>query len=77
MTAEEMVALGRQLDERRERQEVDIPLSEEAAIIMTSCVPTDDRATLAELGVSWRPTVKTLRDSVAWLVAEGRTPRSR
>jgi nucleoside-diphosphate-sugar epimerase len=74
MTAEEMVALGRQLDERRERQEVDIPLSEEAAIIMTSCVPTDDRATLAELGVSWRPTVKTLRDSVAWLVAEGRLP---
>jgi dihydroflavonol-4-reductase len=74
MTAEEMVALGRQLDERREQQEVDIPLSEEAAIIMTSCVPTDDEATLAELRVAWRPTVDTLRDCVAWLVDQGLLP---
>jgi dihydroflavonol-4-reductase len=74
MTAPEMVAMGRQLDELREHQEVDIPLSEEAAVIMTTCVPTDDRATVAELGVTWRPTVDTLRDSVAWLVAEGLLP---
>ena len=74
MSAEEMIAMGRQLDELREHQEVDIPLSEEAATIMTTCVPTDDRATVAELGVTWRPTVETLRDSVAWLVAQGLAP---
>jgi dihydroflavonol-4-reductase len=74
MTAGEMVAMGRRLDELREHQEVDIPLSEEAAIIMTTCVPTDDEATLADLGVTWRPTVDTLRDSVAWLIGEGLLP---
>ena len=74
MTAGEMIALGRQLDEQREHQEVDVPLSEEAAVIMTTCVPTDDAATLADLGVEWRPTVDTLRDCVAWLVDQGMVP---
>jgi nucleoside-diphosphate-sugar epimerase len=74
MSAEEMIALGRQLDELRERQEVDVPLSEEAAVIMTTCVPADDGATLADLGIEWRPTVETLRDCVAWLVDEGLVP---
>jgi nucleoside-diphosphate-sugar epimerase len=74
MPAEEMIALGRQLDELREHQHVDIPLSEEAAVIMTAGVPTDDSATLADFGVAWRPAEETLRDAVAWLVAEGHIP---
>ncbi len=74
MTADELVAMGRQLDELRTHQEVDLPLSEEAAVIMTAGVPTDDTATLAELGGRWRPPVETFRDAVAWLVAEGHLP---
>ena len=74
MTTEEMIDLGRQLDRMREEGAVDIPLSEEAAVIMAAGVPTDDAATLADLGGSWRTTVETFRDSVAWLVAEGHLP---
>ena len=74
MTTAEMIDLGRQLDRMREEGHVDIPLSEEAAVIMAAGVPTDDAATLDDLGGSWRPTVETFRDAVAWLVAEGHLP---
>jgi len=74
LTATAMIELGRQLDEQREHEEVDLPLSEEAAVIMSAGVPTDDTATLAGLGVRWRPTVETLRDAVAWLVDQGHLP---
>jgi nucleoside-diphosphate-sugar epimerase len=71
MTAQEMIDLGRDIDKMRETAPVDVPLSEEAAVIMSAGVPTDDAAAIAELGASWRPTVETFRDAVAWLVAEG------
>jgi dihydroflavonol-4-reductase len=71
MTVEEMVDLGRQLDEMRKAGPVDVPLSEEAAVIMSAGVPTDDGPAIADLGVSWRPTVDTFRDAVAWLVDHG------
>ena len=71
MTVEEMVDLGRQLDEMRKAGPVDVPLSEEAAVIMSAGVPTDDGPAIADLGVSWRPTVDTFRDAVAWLVDQG------
>ena len=71
MSAAELVQMGRQLDEMRRTEPVDIPLSEEAAVIMAAGVPTDDSATLAELGGSWRPTVDTFRDTVAWMVDRG------
>ena len=71
MTVEEMIDMGRQLDEMRKVAPVDLPLSEEAAVIMTAGVPTDDSAAIADLGASYRPTVETFRDAVAWLVAEG------
>jgi nucleoside-diphosphate-sugar epimerase len=74
MAAEELAALGRQLDEQRRHEAVDLPLSEEAAVIMAAGVPTDDEATLADLGVRWRPSVETFRDAVAWLVDEGHLP---
>lgn len=74
MTVAEMIDLGRQFDEMRKNGPVDVPLSEEAAVIMSAGVPTDDSAAVADLGASWRPTVDTFRDAVAWLVSEGHVP---
>lgn len=72
MEADDIVAMGRRLDEQRaEGKEIDIPLSEEAALTMTTGVPTDDEPTRAELGVEYRPVVDTFRDQVAWMVAAG------
>ena len=72
-----MVDLGRDFDEQRRRgQVVDVPLSEEAALIMTGCVPTDDSRTLRELGVAYRPLIETLRDTIEYLRSIGRLPMS-
>ena len=75
MTVDEMVALGREFDhQRRSGVPVDVPLTEEAAIVMTGCPPTDDAATLADLGLAYRPVVETFRDTVEYLRAEGHLP---
>jgi dihydroflavonol-4-reductase len=75
VTTEEMVDLGRQFDAQRAAgTPVGAPLSEEAAVIMTSGVPTDDSATLADLGLTYRPVLDTFRDTVAFLRAEGHLP---
>jgi DnaJ-domain-containing protein 1 len=72
MSAEEMIALGRDLDRRRqEGHQIDLPLSEESAVIMTAGRPTDDEATWDELGVQLRPTASTLRDAVRSLIDQG------
>lgn len=76
MDADDIVAMGRDFDRwRAEGKEIDIPLSEEAALTMTTGVPTDDAPTLADLGDAigggYRPTVDTFRDKVAWMIAEG------
>jgi nucleoside-diphosphate-sugar epimerase len=75
VTASEMIDMGRQFDVRRELDHVDYPLSEEAAIIMTSGVPTDDTSTLEGLGVEYRPLLETLRDTVTYLRARGHLPK--
>jgi len=73
MTADDMLAMGRDLDARRAAgEQVDMPLSEEAAVIMAAGVPTDDAPTLSDLGVAYRPIVETFADAVAWLVEQGR-----
>jgi hypothetical protein len=54
--------------------QVDVPLTEEAAIVMTRCPPTDDSATLTDLDLAYRPVVETFRDTVAFLRAEGHLP---
>jgi nucleoside-diphosphate-sugar epimerase len=74
VTAEEMIDLGRKFDAQRGSGAVDAPLSEEAAVIMTSGVPTDDTATLADLGMAYRPLLDTFRDTVAFLRAGGHLP---
>jgi uncharacterized protein YbjT (DUF2867 family) len=74
ISAEDMLALGRQFDEQRNLG-VDLgPLSEEAAMVMTSWVPTDDTVTQAELGVEWRPVIETFSDVVAYLDTLGELP---
>lgn len=75
VTVEQMVDLGREFDkQRREGVVVDVPLSEETAVIMTGLKPTDDSKTLTELGLTYRPLVETLRDTVDYLRAIGRLP---
>ena len=74
VTADEMIEMGRQFDIQRERDHVDYPLSEEAAIIMTSGVPTDDTPTSESLGQEYRPLFDTLRDTVTYLRARGHLP---
>jgi nucleoside-diphosphate-sugar epimerase len=64
---EDMISLGRKFDELRASGQVLPPLSEEAAIVMSSGRPGDDTATLAAFGVTYRPTVETFRDTVNWL----------
>lgn len=72
MDAEAVVAMGRDLDAKRAAGEtVDIPLSEEAAAIMTSSRPTDDSATWEALGGAPRSSVDTLRDMLRTLIVDG------
>jgi nucleoside-diphosphate-sugar epimerase len=47
------------------------PLTHEAAVLLTRFVPCDSDATLAELGVRFRPTGETLADAIRWLVTAG------
>ncbi len=75
VTAAEMIDLGRQFDRLRAEGRSSAPLSEEAAIIMTSGVPTDDSATLVELGCRYRPLAETFADTVEYLRAIGRLAR--
>ncbi len=74
VTATEMIDLGRHFDRLRAEGRSSAPLSEEAAIIMTSGVPTDDRATLADLGCRYRPLADTFTDTVTYLRSQGRLP---
>jgi nucleoside-diphosphate-sugar epimerase len=71
VTAAEMIELGRRCDQMRADGKASLALSEEAAIIMTSGVPTDDRATLTDLGCTYRPLHQTFTDTVAYLRAGG------
>ena len=70
-TPDELIALGRKFAELRANGADLPPLSQEAAIIMSSGCPGDDTATLAELGLGYRPAIETFRDAVAWLRAAG------
>jgi dihydroflavonol-4-reductase len=72
VTAAEMIDLGRHFDRLRAEGKKSAPLSEEAAIIMTSGVPTDDGATLDDLGCAYRPLAETFTDTVDYLRSIGR-----
>lgn len=66
-----MMGLGRLLDLAKRVKYFDYPLTYEAALYMTHGLPTDDSATLADLGVEYRPTAETLADSTRWLIEAG------
>jgi nucleoside-diphosphate-sugar epimerase len=74
LSTADMIEMGRQFDAQRALGPVDVPLSEEAAIIMTSGVPTDDSATLDDLGMRYRPLQETFRDTVSYLRSGGHLP---
>ena len=48
------------------------PIGHEAAIAMTTAVPTDDSAIHDELGVQYRPIEDSWVDTIRWLVQQGR-----
>lgn len=66
-----MVGIGRMLDAVQRVKDFDYPLTREAATFMVVGKPSDDTATLRDLGVEYRPTIDTLRDTLAWLLDNG------
>jgi dihydroflavonol-4-reductase len=72
VSEEDMLALGAKFDQLRDDGAEGLPpLSAEAAVVMASGRPADDSATVHDLGVTYRPTLETFRDTLAWLRATG------
>jgi len=71
-----MTTIGRGIDLAKRVRHFEYPLTYEAALYMTSGVPTDDSETLADLGFVYRSTRETLADATRWLVAAGHVPAS-
>jgi nucleoside-diphosphate-sugar epimerase len=63
--------IGRLLDAAKMIVPFDYPITHEATKMMTRLVPCDSRATVEQLGVSFRPTAETLRDTIWWLYETG------
>jgi len=63
--------IGRLLDAAKMIVPFDYPLTHEATKMMTRLVPCDSRATVEQLGVSFRPTEETLRETIRWLFDQG------
>lgn len=74
MTHEELVALARDLTALAAETGDEPLLTEEAALVMTSGVPTDDEASLRRFGIELRPLDETFADIVAYLRSLGRVP---
>jgi dihydroflavonol-4-reductase len=73
VSAEVMIDLGKRFDELRDQGREGLPpLSVEAAVVMNAGKPADDEATHRDLGVAYRPTVETFRDTLEWLRNTGR-----
>jgi nucleoside-diphosphate-sugar epimerase len=66
--------LGSAFDVLKRVRHFDFPLTRDAAEIMTTLVPTDDTPLLDGLGVTLRPPVETISDTVRWLAAAGHLP---
>lgn len=64
-------AVGKTVDLLKKILPFDYPLTSEAAQMMTRFVPCDSDATVAELGVPFRPVDQTLADSIRWLARAG------
>jgi nucleoside-diphosphate-sugar epimerase len=66
-----MCGIGRLLDATKRIVPFDYPMTHEATKMMTRLVPCDSRATVEQLGVRFRPTEETLRDTIRWLYEAG------
>jgi dihydroflavonol-4-reductase len=78
VSAEVMIDLGKRFDELRDAGREGLPpLSVEAAVVMNAGKPADDTATLRDLGITYRPTLDTFRDTLAWLRATGQLGEER
>lgn len=66
-----LTGFGRALEAVNRYKRIDYPMNYEAALAMTSAVPTNDSATLADLGIAWRDPGDTLRDAARWLLEVG------
>ncbi|MEV5748964.1 nitroreductase family deazaflavin-dependent oxidoreductase [Actinoallomurus sp. NPDC052308] len=66
-----MIALGALLDAVKRIRTFDYPLTQDAARIMVTLVPSDDAATIDALGLTLRPVEESLTDSLRWLAAAG------
>lgn len=63
--------MGSALDALRRVRPIDFAINRESTTFMTAMTATDDQPTLDALGVTYRPTVETLRDTIDWLVDAG------
>jgi nucleoside-diphosphate-sugar epimerase len=69
-----LFAAGSLLDQIRRVRSLSYPLTRDAAEVMATMVPTDDEPTLAELGITLRPTRTSLEDTLRWLAEAGHLP---
>ena len=66
-----MIALGSALDAAKRIRYFDYPLTRDAAEIMVTMVPTDDREALDEVGMTLRPVRDSVEEALRVLAAEG------
>lgn len=66
-----LLALGSALDLAKRVKGFDYPLTRDAAEMMTTLVPSDDRPTLDALEMRLRPVEETLADALRWLADAG------
>ncbi|HWB68231.1 MAG TPA: NAD-dependent epimerase/dehydratase family protein [Mycobacteriales bacterium] len=71
MSLDDILELGREFDRQRAAGQDVPPLSEEAALLMTAGVPSDDTTARQVLGRDYRPILETFRDTVDWLRQQG------
>ena len=66
-----MLGLGAALDAAKRIRPFDYPLTRDAAEVMVTMVPTDDRATLDALDLTLRPVRESLEEALRCLAADG------
>ena len=72
-----MLWLGAALDAAKRVRPFDYPLTRDAAEMMVTMVPTDDRATLEALDLTLRPVRDSLEEALRCLAADGHLSASR
>lgn len=77
ITREDILGLAKHLTDAASASGQEPQLTEEAAMIMASGVPVDDRRSLEAFGIELRPVEKTFADTIAYLRDIGRLPSPR